>query len=141
MADGIVRGNLKKSDISVFIDAAVSCIGKIPTGTLKGTIIRGLLKKEVIIFSSRKATLVKTVRRPLFKHVETHFRDVTVRNITTGRVIRNCKAFLTATQIAPNVFFAIITINCPGFRNFRVFGFFRGRVTVIREALCGAVNP
>ncbi|MFZ5640986.1 MAG: hypothetical protein ACOY4Q_09900 [Bacillota bacterium] len=140
MADGTVNASITTDRVSARVKAKVSCVGNQPTGTLDATVVvRRLLRRETLTVTSNRATLVKTVKRPSIEHVEAHFRDVTIRNLTTNEVLRNCTAVLVATQVASNLVLLVLSVNCPGNRNLRLFGFFRGDVDVFREDLCGDV--
>lgn len=139
MADATVKGTLRTFGVRANVNASVSCVNNRPTGTINGTAtVRRLFRTEVITFSSSTAVFVRT-RRVFHNRVEAEFRNVTVRNLTTGRVFTGCKLFLSATEVAPGVFFATITIICRGVRIFRIFGFFSGKVIVNRVVTCGAI--
>lgn len=135
LADGLVSGRIEGGGTTATVMADVSCINSVPTGNISGTIsfFNGR-ETEKVTFSSSNAFIVATIKS--LQSVGAEFINVTVKNITTGAVHKNCLAFLTATRLTSNSWIGSFEIVCPDGTRFFIFGVFTGSVTVNRQVIC-----
>lgn len=139
-ADGIVKGvlnNFRGIEASVKALVSCCCCHNKPIGCIEGTIqfpTDGILQRYK--FCSGCPTFVKTSRECHFKKVVANFIEVTLINLDSEVEIKNCKAFLTASQSKPNCWWGSLVIETPCCQKIEVIGNFAGNVTVKHSVKC-----
>lgn len=135
LADALVNGKISGGGTTATVMADVSCINSTPKGNISGTIsfFNGRTTEKVS-FSSSNAFIVATLKSQ--NSVGAKFVNVTVKNITTGTIHKNCVAFLTATRLTSGSWIGSFSIVCPDGTEFFIFGVFTGSVIVNRQVFC-----
>lgn len=138
MADAVIRGDIEGVNREVDdIRASISCVRGTPTGSIRGEIeIETGLRDREFRFSSNRPTFLQTIREGFRRIVIVRFRRVTLKNVRTNRIFRNCTLLLIVRRLANGRQQALLIIRCPGRRQLRVSGRFDGLIEVNREVTC-----
>lgn len=136
MADAVIRGDIEGANREADIRAEVSCVRGTPTGSIRGDIEFETGRDRRFRFSSNRPTFLRTIRSRNRRVVMVDFSRVTVRNLRTNTIQRNCTLELEVRRLQNGRQQASLIIRRPGRSSLTVSGNFDGLIRVNREVTC-----
>ncbi|MBU7007002.1 hypothetical protein [Phosphitispora fastidiosa] len=134
--DGLVQGSISGGGTTANVEAMVSCVNSVPTGSISGNIsfFGGGPNPRNIRFIGDNPAIVATLNASLNSVGATFFNVSVQENEFTP--MTDCTAFLNATRLTSNSWIGSLVICCPSGLQLFIYGTFTGIARVNRQVFC-----